>query len=202
MNAICGIYKITSPSRKVYIGQSKNIYKRWLQYRSLNCKSQILLYNSLKKYGVDKHVFEIVCECSPLDLISLEQDYIYLFDCENSKHGLNSTFNVKAELIRKEIKHKKELIKNKKRNYDIAFSQSRKQTGQFFIEKEITSIKQINKIVDLFAAIDALCEIYLINVNYSDFYKNGNLFFMMKNISNVPICHLHNNIIQNVYTPI
>lgn len=49
-NAIIGIYKITSPSGKIYIGQSINIEKRWEKYQKYieNIKNQIKLYNSLK----------------------------------------------------------------------------------------------------------------------------------------------------------
>jgi hypothetical protein len=48
-----GIYKITSPSKKVYIGQSVNIEKRKYFYEIGNCKKQIKLYNSIKKYGLN-----------------------------------------------------------------------------------------------------------------------------------------------------
>ena len=58
-----GIYKITSPTNKIYIGQSINIHQRWKSYHSLNCKQQKILYVSLKKYGVDKHKFEIQEQC-------------------------------------------------------------------------------------------------------------------------------------------
>ena len=61
-----GIYKITSPNGRIYVGQSKNIEKRIKCYKSLNCKGQKLLYRSLLKYGVDKHKFEIIIECSEL----------------------------------------------------------------------------------------------------------------------------------------
>ena len=54
-----GIYKITSPSGKVYIGQSRDIQMRWNNYRKLKaCKSQIALYNSFIKYGVQNHIFQ------------------------------------------------------------------------------------------------------------------------------------------------
>ena len=46
-----GIYKITNPNGKVYIGQSIDIDKRWNKYKVKNCKPQIRLYNSLNKYG-------------------------------------------------------------------------------------------------------------------------------------------------------
>jgi len=58
-----GIYKITSPTNKIYIGQSTNIKSRKNQYKRLNCKLQPKLYNSLKKYGPENHIFEIIEEC-------------------------------------------------------------------------------------------------------------------------------------------
>jgi len=60
-----GIYKILSPSNKVYIGQSINIENRWKYfYKTLNCKNQPKLYNSFLKYGWEQHKFEIIEECS------------------------------------------------------------------------------------------------------------------------------------------
>lgn len=84
----CGIYKITSPTKRVYIGESKNIGVRWSNYRNLsNCKSQIKLYRSFKKYGIDKHVFEIIEECNSEELKCTErkwQDFYNVLD-----EGLN-----------------------------------------------------------------------------------------------------------------
>ena len=54
-----GIYKITSPSNKVYIGQSIDIEKRFSYYKRLSCKQQSKVYNSILKYGYENHVFEI-----------------------------------------------------------------------------------------------------------------------------------------------
>lgn len=61
---IIGIYKIVSPTNKIYIGQSINITRRWKSYDSLHCKNQIRLYNSLRKYSPQNHIFEIIEECS------------------------------------------------------------------------------------------------------------------------------------------
>jgi len=58
-----GIYKITSPSGKVYVGSSINIKKRWNSYASLHCKSQVRLLASFNKYGVNNHAFEILELC-------------------------------------------------------------------------------------------------------------------------------------------
>ncbi len=55
-----GIYKITNPTNKIYIGQSRNIKSRWSTYRNYKCKGQPKLYNSLIKYGFEKHNLEIL----------------------------------------------------------------------------------------------------------------------------------------------
>ena len=86
---IIGIYKITSPSNKIYIGQSVNIIRRWYFYKKLHCKCQRKLYHSLRKYGHEKHKFEIIHRCDKSELNRLEKYYIELYKCFNSYHGLN-----------------------------------------------------------------------------------------------------------------
>jgi len=82
-----GIYKITSPSKKVYVGQSIDIEKRFKQYKRLDCKKQPKLYNSLKKYNPKNHVFEIIEECL---VEQLNEKEIYWKQYYNSiKEGLN-----------------------------------------------------------------------------------------------------------------
>lgn len=89
MGKICGIYKITSPSNRIYIGQSRSIRQRFNSYKS-NQKSnklQIKLFNSFQKYGVENHIFEIVEECSILQLNIRERFWQDFYDC--LKNGLN-----------------------------------------------------------------------------------------------------------------
>lgn len=62
-----GIYKITSPSKKVYIGQSINIYRRWSSYKLKGCPKQVKLHSSFLKYGYDSHIFEVSHEL-PIDI--------------------------------------------------------------------------------------------------------------------------------------
>lgn len=99
---ISGIYKITSPSGKVYIGQSLDCVNRWRCYKRLNCKEQRLLYNSFIKYGVENHFFEmvVVLDKSLFDkkslvneLNRLESYYIDFFNSfsDRLKSGLNLT---------------------------------------------------------------------------------------------------------------
>jgi len=83
-----GIYKITNPKGKIYIGQSANIEQRFTYYSKLYCKGQRKLYYSLQKYGPEKHSFIILTECEISDLNKLERYYQELYDCVG-KNGLN-----------------------------------------------------------------------------------------------------------------
>jgi group I intron endonuclease len=84
-----GIYKITSPSGKIYIGQSVNIHRRWKEYKYPKKEHyDYKLYNSLKKYGYTNHIFEIICECTEKELNDKEIFYGKLFDV-TGKNGLN-----------------------------------------------------------------------------------------------------------------
>lgn len=60
------IYKITSPSNKIYIGQTWNWISRKSKYKKLRCGEQIHIYRSLVKYGFENHKIEIV-ETLPID---------------------------------------------------------------------------------------------------------------------------------------
>jgi len=91
MNKICGIYKITSPSGKIYIGKSIDIIKRFKNYKNLQCKKQIKLYHSLMKHGYNNHLFDIIHECNMDELSNLEKHYIKFYNSVNTEHGLNLT---------------------------------------------------------------------------------------------------------------
>jgi group I intron endonuclease len=80
MNKICGIYKITSPTNKIYIGSSKDINARWNKYKNFHCEYQQKIYRSLLKHGVDAHKFEVIHECSEDDLFQWERLYAEYYD--------------------------------------------------------------------------------------------------------------------------
>jgi len=84
-----GIYKITSPSGRIYIGQSSNLKYRLRDYYKLRSKSkkQIILYNSFLKYGVENHQFDIIEYCSIDELNCSERFWQDEFDVLNG--GLN-----------------------------------------------------------------------------------------------------------------
>lgn len=70
------IYKILTPSGKVYIGQTWNLKQRLYKYQTCHTKMQPRLHNSLIKYGWGKHSIEILCEL-PKDI---EQDMLNIYE--------------------------------------------------------------------------------------------------------------------------
>lgn len=84
-----GIYKITNPKGKVYIGQSENIDFRFLTYKRLKCRAQVKLYHSFKKHGVTNHVFEIIEECDSSLLNDRERYWQEHYDVLDRNKGLN-----------------------------------------------------------------------------------------------------------------
>ena len=67
-----GIYKITNPEGKIYIGLSKDIEKRWKQYKNRVGDSNKKLQESFKTLGYDNHLFEIK-ELIEYDILLTEQ---------------------------------------------------------------------------------------------------------------------------------
>jgi len=96
-----GIYKITSPSRKVYIGQSMNVESRLADYRRLSsCHKQRRLYNSLKSHGAGAHIFEPIEVCNENQLLERER-YWQDFYKVTGKDGLNCRLTTTADKVGK-----------------------------------------------------------------------------------------------------
>lgn len=113
-----GIYKITNPSGKIYIGQSIDIKKRFYAYKKMHCKGQKKLYHSLLKYGVENHKFEIIEECEIADLNEKERYYQELYSAIGTM-GLNCMYvknNSKSGVMSKEAKEKMRISHLKEKN--------------------------------------------------------------------------------------
>jgi group I intron endonuclease len=137
---LIGIYKIVSPTGKIYIGQSINIHQRWKFYSFYNCKNQTQLYNSLKKYSFKSHIKDIIEECSIEQLnekeIYWKQYYLNLYGwkkvlfCEIYDAGGGPRSNEikgkisKSLLGKKKTQQHKENIKKSRKG--MAFSQQHK----------------------------------------------------------------------------
>lgn len=83
-----GIYKITNPKGKVYIGQTIDYARRLRHYKLLKCKEQPRVYNSLVKYGVESHKFQLIKECSKDELTKWERHFQEMYNSVGI-NGLN-----------------------------------------------------------------------------------------------------------------
>lgn len=85
-----GIYKITSPSGKIYIGQSIKVEKRikdyLKQYKAMS--TQVRLYNSFLKHGAENHIFEVIEECN-IDLLNERERFWQDYYNAIGLNGLN-----------------------------------------------------------------------------------------------------------------
>jgi group I intron endonuclease len=151
-----GVYKITSPSGRVYVGQSIDIERRWNEYKKLiKCKSQYKLMRSFLKYGVDTHTFETLLECSAKDLNLHERYYQDLYQAV-SRRGLNckltrtdSKSGALSESTKKKIgdsnrgkltgkKRSKECIEKRLRTRELNRSDER--VSDFFKGKQVSQL--------------------------------------------------------------
>lgn len=91
-----GIYKITNTiNNKVYIGQSKNIYRRLTKHLSIarNGKyNHLHLYRAISKYGIGNFYVEVLEKCTVKDLDKLEYEYIQKYNSVNK--GYNMTLYI------------------------------------------------------------------------------------------------------------
>lgn len=124
-----GIYKITSPTGKVYIGQSVNVEKRLADYKSCKAKKQPRLNRSFLKHGYENHKIEIICECSIEELNDKERYYQDLFSCigENGLNCVLTTSSDRSGYLNEEVKNK---LKGKPRPESVRLKISESNKGK------------------------------------------------------------------------
>lgn len=137
-----GIYKIINPNGKIYIGQSINIEKRIKNYKNLNCKRQIKLYNSLKKYGWINHDFKIIEECIE-EKLNEREIYWGLFYNVLDKNGLNCKLGEGRGSFNEYTKQKiSRALKGKSKSKEHCLNLSNAKKGIPSKRKGISDLKQ------------------------------------------------------------
>ena len=85
-----GVYKISFPNGKIYIGISNNMYRRMLEHNT-DFRNNLPIEKAIKKYGPITE-FEIIEIISPLDRNKMrerEQYWIKYFNSNNKNVGYN-----------------------------------------------------------------------------------------------------------------
>ena len=109
---ISAVYKITNTiTGDFYIGSSKDVKNRWVNHK---CQSRWKqhpnnpMYQDMKKYGIDKFVFEVLEEIEEDSLKETEQQFI-----EKLQPTYNN-YNAKGWDFERHKEHKKEYNKTNK----------------------------------------------------------------------------------------
>lgn len=103
-----GIYKIENLiTKKVYIGQSKCIEKRWQNHKtdafnSVSHSYNNPLYRSIRKYGLNNFSFEVLEECLIEELNQKERDYIKKYNSFFDGYNLTLGGDASGNKINKE----------------------------------------------------------------------------------------------------
>jgi group I intron endonuclease len=113
------IYKLTSPSGKVYIGRTQNFERRMIEHKSAANKIfNRSLYKAIRKYGWDSFKTEILAECDNEDTAQIvEETLIKKFN--SVKLGYNDTYGGSG---RNMFKDNPELLEKLKRTLSLKFS--------------------------------------------------------------------------------
>tara|TARA_R110002126_G_scaffold287622_1_gene440553 strand:+ start:424 stop:999 length:576 start_codon:yes stop_codon:yes gene_type:complete len=126
-----GIYKITSPSNRVYIGQSIRLEERLLEYKKQkNCNGQPKIFNSILKYGIENHQIEIIEECNVEQLNYRERYWQEFYNAITN--GLNCILTKTTD--------KKAVFSTEVRKKMSIAGKGRKQSNEH-INKRVTSKK-------------------------------------------------------------
>lgn len=85
---VSGVYKITNPNGKVYIGKSCHIKRRFIEHKNCSKTGKTKLYNSIRKYGIENHTIEVIFLSDiQYEMDKMESIYIRYYDSINT--GLN-----------------------------------------------------------------------------------------------------------------
>ena len=86
------IYKLTSPTNKVYIGRTNDFNRRMIEHKksAFTDKLPNTLYKAIRKYGWDNFQKEIICEIEPSQSQKLEEEFILAHN--SVKGGYNDTY--------------------------------------------------------------------------------------------------------------
>lgn len=118
-----GIYKITSPTGKIYIGQSVDIKLRWLNHKCDKIKSK--LKSSFKSHGFENHTFEVLEECTVELLNERERHYQDFYDVLGP-NGLNLRLTVSTDKSGSMSKESKRKMSEAQKRYNSTLTEEQK----------------------------------------------------------------------------
>jgi|TARA_R110000744_G_scaffold33719_2_gene79095 group I intron endonuclease len=85
------IYKITSPSKKVYIGRTNNFNRRMIEHKhEARIGSTFTLHKAIRKYGWENMVVDEIAKVASKESQTMEEMFILKYN--SVRDGYNSTY--------------------------------------------------------------------------------------------------------------
>ena len=137
---ICGIYSITTPTGKCYIGSSVHIQCRWSEHRyGLRHKKHhsVRLQNAFNKYG-DLLKFNVLEECDRSNLNIREQYYIDNLDSQLNTSTfvanlwVDYVYRAKMKIVQSSPEYKKKMSEAGKNAKACTFREIERSDGYIF----------------------------------------------------------------------
>lgn len=93
MNKIYKIYKIQFPNGKIYIGQTYNTHKRWLEHLyEASTDNNLKVYKAMRKYHITINDFSIVEDNILTQEEANAKEIYYINKFNSQKEGYNIGF--------------------------------------------------------------------------------------------------------------
>lgn len=133
--AMVGIYMIVNKlNNKKYIGQSRNIFKRWYEHYNEAIKDRdndnSVLHAAIRVDGIENFEFHIIELCEVAELDEREKFYISLYETSIKNGGYNiadgghvpdnvGEKNSSSKLTEKDVYYIREMYKNRKTKKEV-----------------------------------------------------------------------------------
>lgn len=105
----CGIYKIQNNiNHKIYIGQSIDIQRRFLEHKRK--KDNCWIHLAIQKYGTENFTFSVIQECPPEKLDERQKYWIKYYHSFGEKKGYNQNKGGKDNALYNAIENSKKKV--------------------------------------------------------------------------------------------
>ena len=143
---------INNINDKTYVGQTRTtVEKRWYQHRKASkaLKNKVVLYNAMRKYGVENFIQEIIEECDDSIVNDREKFWIKQYNSTDKNIGYNKSFGGEGGDTWTLNDHKKETseklsmkLKGHPVNYEAIKREADKRRGTHLTDEQKHKLSQ------------------------------------------------------------
>lgn len=161
------IYKLTSPSGKIYIGQSStSVQSQWETHikesRRLYTGPNKILYKAIRKHGYKHFLVETLEECEDKDLETKQVQYILQY-CSQVPYGLNADLGLQMnpENLVKPVKQQLPIYLQVHRNgYRVKYPGHK---HKYFVSRTISNEELLKNALEFLERLKSTSDVQRLN---------------------------------------